>query len=103
MFQQRGYVMLHGFELVQLQIRVEHGEQISALWLLIYEHALAVPKELLFNFQKPLALEHHRQNICGGDVVRIVQLDQLAQKAFRRVFLDRVKCRSGSLIDALPV
>ena len=58
---------------------------------------------MLFDFEQTLAFEHHGQDIGGGDIARIVQLDQLAQQRFGVLPLNGVNPRHGRFINAVPI
>ena len=57
MLQQARHIPLDLFQLIQLEIRVDDGEEIARLGLFVNKHALAIPLELLFNLEQALALQ----------------------------------------------
>jgi hypothetical protein len=65
-FQQLRHVALHGFELVQMQIRIGYGENVARSRLFVNEHAPAVADDLLFHLEDALAFEHHGEDEPAG-------------------------------------
>ena len=104
MFEQRGDVVLDLFELIQSQRRVNDGEDVAGLGLLVNEHAMAVALELFLDLEDAFAFEHHGEDVAGGDVLGVVQLDELAEERLGVFLLDGVHGGGGRReIDALPV
>ena len=104
MFEQRGDVVLDLLELIQTQRGVNDGEDVAGLGLLVNEHAVAVALELLLDLEDAFAFEHHGEDVAGGDVLGVVQLDEFAEERLGVFFLDRVHGRGGRReIDTLPV
>ena len=103
MLEQFAYIALDCLQLIELEIWIDNREQIARPELLVDEDTLAVPVELFFNFEEPLAFEHDRKNISRGNKMRIVQLDDFAQKGFGRFPLNRIESRSRGFINSLPV
>jgi hypothetical protein len=101
--QQLRHVALDSFELVQMQIRVGDGENVTRPRLLVNEHALAVADNLLLHLEDALAFEHHGEDERGGRVARVVLLDELAQQRLGGLLLDGVHRRQRHLKNALPV
>jgi hypothetical protein len=102
-FQQLRHVVLDGFELVQVQVRVGDGKHVARLRLLVNEDALAVADDLLLHFQDSLAFEHHGEDERGGRVARVILFDELAQQRLGGFLLDGVHHRRRRLENALPV
>src|SRR5207249_904747 len=102
-FEKRGHVALDGLELVELQIGINDREQVARGRLLIDENPLPIAENLLFDFEEALAFEHDRQDVTGGNILRIVQSDKLAQQRFGGLSLNRIGRRRWRLIDALPI
>ncbi len=75
LLEQGCHIALNGFELMQLEIRVQNRKQIPRARLLVNENSLAFPHNLFFHFEKPFPLQHDRQDEGGGDITGIVQFD----------------------------
>src|SRR5712671_2599548 len=74
-FEQGGDIVLDLLKLIEVQVGINDGEYVAGRGLFVNENAVSVPLELLFDFEQTLAFEHHGQDISGGDIARIVQLD----------------------------
>ena len=103
MFEQSRDVALDLFELVQMQGRVNDGEHVSALRLFVNENPLPIAHDLLLHLENAFPLQHHGENECRRDVMRIVLLDEFSQKRLRGFLFDRFRRRRRRLIDALPI
>ena len=104
MLQQMRYVLLNGFQLVQVQIGVCDGENIAGFGMFVNKHPLTFARELFFYFEDAFAFQHHGENKCCGCMTRVVLLYEFAQYGFRSVFLNgfnRLGCRR--FIDPLPM
>jgi hypothetical protein len=89
--------------LVELQIGVNNRENFTGGRLLVDENALAIADNLLFDLEQALSFEHHSQDVAGGDVLRIIELDEFAQKGLGSFFLNRFIRRWRRVINAVPV
>jgi hypothetical protein len=103
MFEQRGDVMLNLLQLVELQVGIDNGEQITSPGLLVNENAPPIANELFFDFQLALAFEHHRQDVTCGNEPRVIFFDKFAEKGLSSLALDGLDRSAWGLIDALPV
>lgn len=90
MLQQMKHIVLHRFQLLELQVWVRNLEQVTTFWVFVNEHALAIAGELGFDFEDALAFEHGGEDVPGRGVSGIVFLEELAQKCFGSFFLDGV-------------
>src|SRR6185369_4823199 len=96
MLEQRGYVMLHRVQLVELQIGINNRKQVTCLRLLVNKNTASISNELFFDLEETFALEHDRQDVACGNVVRIVQFDDLPEKRFCCLFLNGLRRRRRS-------
>ena len=103
MFKESSDVSLDGFKLVELQIGVNDGENVPGGWVLVNENALAIAHNLLFDLEEALAFEHDGEDVAGGYVVRIVELNELSQKGLGVFFMNRFVWRRGRVVNAVPI
>ena len=103
MFEQLCHVVLHLFQLVEMQVRIGNREDVARLRLLINEDALAVALELFFHLENAFAFEHDRENIGGGRITGLVLFDELAQHCLGFFFLDGVNDWRRHFENSLPV
>src|SRR6266481_5046493 len=103
MLEQRRDVSLDRLELIELQVGIDNGKNITRVWLLINKHALPVTNDLLFYFEQPLAFQHDRQDIPGRNIVWVVLLNQFSQERFGGFLLDGVGSRQRRLVNTLPI
>jgi hypothetical protein len=96
-------VALDLFELVELEVGVNDGENIAGLGMFVNKEAAAFARELFLDLEEAFALEHDGEDVAGGDVAWIVKGDEFAQKGFGGVLGDGVGRGHGCLEDALPV
>jgi len=102
-FKEGSDVVLDCLKLVELQVRVDNRENVARNRMLVNKNALAIADNLLFDLEKALAFEHDRENVAGGNVLRIVQLYQFAQKGLGRFFLNGFIWRWRGLVNAMPI
>jgi len=102
-FKQGSDVPLDGLQLVELQIGVNDRENVARKRVLVNKNTLTIAHNLLFDLEKALAFEHHCENVAGGDVLRIVELYEFAQKGLGRFFLNRFIWRWRGLVNAMPI
>src|SRR5581483_9347051 len=55
------------------------------------------------HLEQALALKHDRQDIAGGQMARVIQLNELSQQGLGRVLLNRLRFRLWNFIDSVPV
>lgn len=103
MLEQFRHIMLHGLELVELQVRIDNREDVAGFGLLVYKHPLSITEDLFFDLEMAFAFEHHRQNVGCRDITRVVPLNDLAQERFGGFLLNGVRWRWRGFIDALPI
>src|SRR6185503_10885020 len=95
---------LHGFELIQLEVRVRDGEQVARLRLFVKEHPPALALDLFFHFEDAFALEHYREDESRRGIPGIVQFDELSEQRLGVLFLNGLGWRGRRrFVDALPV
>ena len=103
MFKEGGHIMLNLLELVELEVRVDDGEDVPSFGLFVNEDAVTVAHELFFHAQEAFAFEHDGQDITCGNIVRVVKFDKFAQERFGGFFLDGLGLRDRSFIHPLPI
>jgi len=104
MFQKVGDILLHLFEMIQLELRIGNAEEIAAFAVFVDKDASAVLDHLGLHFENAFAFEHHGQDVTGASVFGGVLFDQFSKQRFGGVFLDWLR-RGGwrRRIDALPM
>ena len=103
MFEESGHIVLDLLELIELEVRVDDGEDVPGFGLFVDKDAVTVAHELFFHAQEALAFEHDGQDVARGNIVRVVKFDEFAEERFGGFFLDGLGLRDRSFIHPLPV
>lgn len=102
-FEQMRDVALNFFELVEMKVRVGDREHFASLGLLVNNGPLALTYHLLLYFEHAFAFQHDCEYESGGNIPRVIQLDQLLENRLGSFLLDRLSHRWWRLINALPL
>ena len=102
-FEEGSDVPLDGLELVELQIGINDGENVTGGRLFVNENALAIADDLLFDLEEALSFEHDGQDIASGNVLGVVEFDELSQKRLGGFFLNGFVRGWRGVVNAMPV
>ena len=103
MLEELSDVALNLFELVEVQVGIGDGKDIASLRLFVNENTAAFADNLLLHLENAFAFEHDGEDVAGGNVARIILLDELAQERFSSVFLNGLDDRGGGVKNRLPM
>lgn len=103
MLQQCGNVVLHGFELIELQVGIYNRKQVARPRLFVDENSMPVANQLFLHLEQSFAFEHRGKDVSRRDVLRIVQLDYFAQERFGGFLLYRIAGRGRSFVHTAPI
>ena len=65
-FKEGGHIMLNLLELVELEVRVDDGEDVAGFGLFVDEDAVTVANKLFLHSKEAFAFEHDGQDVTRG-------------------------------------
>ena len=81
--EQHRHVALDLLELVQLQIGIEHREDIARFGMFVDKDALVVAENLFLDLEQTFAFQHDGQDVNRRPMDWVVFFDQFAEQGFR--------------------